>query len=190
MTPVYLLLIVFIDYTVPVRNLLLERYPQLALPSGPFDLDAPLPPPPDRIDWAAIETNVIPVKPELPKEDPSVPKPSISTPDNDTPSSPSGIEGVLASGSSSPRSIPEPLPEDEPEVAGEAETEIEPGSDAPPTWHDVALSIGAELMRTTRVETFQKLGYTLSAVSLPFEHIAPINVLRMGWGRGLLGIRC
>lgn len=169
------LLTVFIDYTIPVRNLLLERYPQLALPSGPFDLDTPLPPPPDRIDWAAIKTNVIPVTPELPKEDTSIPKPNSSVPDQDTPSSPPGIEGALASGSSSPRSIIEPLPECDAEAeAGveaktEAEAEIEPGSDAPPTWHDVALSIGAELMRITRVETFQKLGYTLSAVSLSFK---------------------
>ncbi|KAF8604519.1 DNA/RNA polymerase [Ceratobasidium sp. AG-I] len=158
---------VFIDYTIPARNLLLERYPQLALPPGPFDLDTPLPPPPDRIDWTAIETNVIPVASELPKEEASVPKPNTSVPHEDVPSSPSGIEGVLASGDSTPHSISEPLPEDEAEIeAGvepEPEPEIVPGSDAPPTWHDVALSIGAELMRETRVETFRKLGYTLSA---------------------------
>ncbi|CCO30498.1 DNA polymerase eta subunit [Rhizoctonia solani AG-1 IB] len=54
-----------------------------------------------------------------------------------------------------------------PPVASEpASDTIEPpeiGSDAPLTWHDVALSIAAELMRDIRQATFEKLGYTLSA---------------------------
>jgi DNA polymerase eta len=33
-----------------------------------------------------------------------------------------------------------------------------------PTWHDVALSIGAELMQKLRDDIRTKLGYTLSAV--------------------------
>ncbi|KAJ1307424.1 hypothetical protein OPQ81_001526 [Rhizoctonia solani] len=43
---------VFIDYTVPVRTIMLERYPELRIPDGLFDLDTPLPVPPVRIDWA------------------------------------------------------------------------------------------------------------------------------------------
>ncbi|KAJ1307425.1 hypothetical protein OPQ81_001527 [Rhizoctonia solani] len=60
--------------------------------------------------------------------------------------------GDIPSTSSIPTS-PDPPSEDQAEV----------GNDAPPTWHDVALSIAAELMRETRQATFEKLGYTLSA---------------------------
>lgn len=35
----------------------------------------------------------------------------------------------------------------------------------PSTWHDVALSIGAELIMRMRVDVKEKLGYTTSAVS-------------------------
>lgn len=37
--------------------------------------------------------------------------------------------------------------------------------DGDPTWHDVALSIAAELMRKIREDIHSKLGYTTSAVS-------------------------
>jgi DNA polymerase eta len=36
----------------------------------------------------------------------------------------------------------------------------------PITWHDIALSIGAELMFKARNEILQTLGYTTSAVSI------------------------
>jgi DNA polymerase eta len=36
--------------------------------------------------------------------------------------------------------------------------------DAPATWHDVALSIAAEMMGKVRVEISEQLGYTTSAV--------------------------
>ncbi|QRV89435.1 DNA repair protein REV1 [Ceratobasidium sp. AG-Ba] len=151
---------VFVDYTIPVRALMLERYPQLQLPSGPFDLDTPLPPPPEHIDWISLETNVIPARSEPPKNE-TASRPATPALDTDRTSSPGAIDGALASGSSTPRSDHDSLvlPKTEPEP----ETEIEPGNDAPPTWHDVALSIGAELMRATRKETYEKLGYTLSA---------------------------
>ncbi|KAG8695119.1 DNA-directed DNA polymerase eta rad30 [Ceratobasidium sp. 395] len=145
--------IVFIDYTLPVRTMMLERYPELRLPSGPFDLDTPLPPPPEHVDWASLETNVIPVSTEPSKEEENPSRSSTPSPGVDRPTSPSGIDGILASGSSTPRSDPAPLPLEE----------SEPGSDAPPTWHDIALSIGAEFMRTIRNETYEQLGYTLSA---------------------------
>jgi DNA polymerase eta len=38
-------------------------------------------------------------------------------------------------------------------------------SDTPTTWHDVALSIAAELMQKARQEVYTKLGYSTSAVS-------------------------
>lgn len=37
-----------------------------------------------------------------------------------------------------------------------------------PTWHDVALSIAAELMGSARAQVLQKLGYSTSAVSSVF----------------------
>ena len=36
----------------------------------------------------------------------------------------------------------------------------------PATWHDVALSIGSELMTKARQEVLQRLGYSTSAVGL------------------------
>ncbi|KAG9099979.1 DNA-directed DNA polymerase eta rad30 [Ceratobasidium sp. 370] len=137
---------------------MIERYPELRLPSGPFDLDTPLPQPPERIDWTSLETNVIPASTELAKGEAGTSRPSTPTPGADPSSSPSGVDGILAFGSSTPHfAFAPPQPEEaEPE-------EAEPESDVPPTWHDVALSIGAELMRTIRKETYEKLGYTLSA---------------------------
>lgn len=92
----------FIDFTQPVRKLLLERYPQLAQPSA-NELDNVLPPPPP-IKWDGLG-NIVP--------------------HDDTDDS-----------ESSP----------------------------PSTWHDVAISIAAELMHAVREEVRIKLGYTLSAV--------------------------
>jgi hypothetical protein len=58
---IYSILIVFIDYTIPVRVIMLERYPELRVPDGPFDLDTPLPSPPTRIDWSRTDAHIIPV---------------------------------------------------------------------------------------------------------------------------------
>ncbi|KAJ6631036.1 hypothetical protein B0H10DRAFT_1980512 [Mycena sp. CBHHK59/15] len=80
----------FMDFTRPVRQILLDRYPHLAhVPDdAPLGLDTPLPPPP-QISWR--QDNI------------------------------------------------------------------------PSTWHDVALSIAAELMAKVREEISSKLGYTTSA---------------------------
>lgn len=42
----------------------------------------------------------------------------------------------------------------------------EDNEDEPRTWHDVALSIAAELMDKIRAEVRTQLGYTTSAVSV------------------------
>lgn len=102
----------FVDFSIPVRSTLLERYPILA--QVPEDLDTPLPPAPV-IDWGDLST-VIPVNPD---------------------------EADKQEGASTSRT-PDPEPA--------------------PTWHDVALSIGAELMAKVRREVREKLGYTMSAV--------------------------
>ncbi|KAG2074174.1 DNA/RNA polymerase [Suillus decipiens] len=100
----------FIDFTRPVREKLLERYPYLAeaptdVPNG---MDSPLPPPPP-IKWNDLGTALLP-------------------------------EGTDDAGKKS-----------DIEVDGSA------------TWHDVALSIAAELMRNIREDIHSKLGYTTSA---------------------------
>ncbi|EGN99076.1 hypothetical protein SERLA73DRAFT_168617 [Serpula lacrymans var. lacrymans S7.3] len=104
----------FIDFTRPVREKILERYPYLAeVPhDAPNGIDSPLPPPPP-ISWNAIGF-LVPV----------------------TPSESAGNEG-------------------EELLRGE--------DDDSTTWHDVALSIAAELMDQIRKEVHTKLGYTTSA---------------------------
>jgi DNA polymerase eta len=104
----------FIDFTRPVREKLLERYPYLAhVPAdAPDGTDSPLPPPPP-INWDGLGS-VVPV-------------------------SPSG----------------------ETDGASEHSDEVDGGT----TWHDVALSIAAELMGKIREDIHSKLGYTTSAVN-------------------------
>jgi DNA polymerase eta len=100
----------FIDFTRPVREQLLERYPYLAqVPAdAPNGIDNPLPPPP-LIKWDNLGTVLLP-------------------------------EGSDSAGKRS---------------------DIEVDGDV--TWHDVALSIAAELMRKIREDIHSKLGYTTSA---------------------------
>ncbi|CAE6479132.1 unnamed protein product [Rhizoctonia solani] len=139
---------VFIDYTIPVRVVMLERYPELRIPDGPFDLDTPLPAPPAQIDWARLNAHVIPVT-------------NDSSADKDKPTRPSTpflTNEATSNTMDNTPSSPVPVSPDSP-LADLAEV----GSDAPPTWHDVALSIAAEFMRDIRQATFEKLGYTLSA---------------------------
>jgi DNA polymerase eta len=52
--------------------------------------------------------------------------------------------------------------EDEENADAEVHHDLE---EAPTTWHDVALSIAAELMEKARQEVNAKLGYSTSAVS-------------------------
>lgn len=101
----------YLDFSIPVRNALLERFPELnktaaELPQG---LDTPLPPPPSHIDWSSLG-NLIP------------------------------LEGLDA------------------DEKGKAKAE-----ETAPTWQDVAISIGAELMAKCRQNVKDELGYTCSA---------------------------
>uniref|UniRef100_A0A0W0FJ25 DNA polymerase eta n=1 Tax=Moniliophthora roreri TaxID=221103 RepID=A0A0W0FJ25_MONRR len=102
----------FIDFTKPVRQELLRRYPYLTSPpsDSPEGLDTPLPPPP-AIDWGSF-SNIIPV---IAKD-----------------------------------------PED-------LEHSKQYDDTAPNTWHDVGLSIAAEMMNKVRVAIAGTLGYTTSA---------------------------
>ncbi|KAG8825679.1 DNA-directed DNA polymerase eta rad30 [Serendipita sp. 401] len=106
----------FIDFTVPVQNTLLERYPDLAsFPTdSPLEMDTPLPPPPQDVTWP-LETMVIPIL----SDDEGTPEDAINT--------------------------------------------TTPHQESPTTWHDIGLSIAAELLAKVRSEILQTLGYTTSA---------------------------
>ncbi|KAI0749875.1 DNA/RNA polymerase [Daedaleopsis nitida] len=125
----------FIDFTKPVREELLKRYPHLAAvpPDAPDGLDTPLPRPPP-VSWDG-KGSVIPVNP--PSEEKEEP--------TDTPA-----EGASAGGA--------------PDCGGHARGDLGVGEeDEQTTWHDVALSIAAEFMLRIREDIRTKLGYTTSA---------------------------
>jgi len=125
----------FIDFTRPVREKLLERYPYLAqVPANaPDGTDSPLPPPPP-INWDDLGS-VVPVSPSV-------------------------------------------------ETDGTSEHPDE--TDGGTTWHDVALSIAAELMGKIREDIHLKLGYTTSAVSEFRPHQgATNNFTRDEWIQGI-----
>ena len=109
----------FIDFTRPVREELLRRYPHLAQapPGGP---DTPLPEPPTTVIWNA-NTSLIPISP---KDD--------VTDNPGEPGAPAVDDPVL--------------------------------EDPPITWHDIALSVAAEMMQSAREQVRAKLGYSTSAV--------------------------
>ncbi|KIK62517.1 hypothetical protein GYMLUDRAFT_223745 [Collybiopsis luxurians FD-317 M1] len=98
----------FIDFTKPVRQALLQRYPYLAQvpPDAPSGLDTPIPAPPS-VDWTS-DSHLIPIHPD-------------------------------------------------------SETANQDLKTDPPTWHDIALHIAAEMMHKVRVDIANKLGYTTSA---------------------------
>lgn len=137
----------FIDFTKPVREELLKRYPYLATvpPDARNGIDTPLPPPPP-ISWDG-RGNVVPVVP--PKETSEEAKEGGST--------------AVASSSKDPE-----ISDEEPSTSEhEYDDEESPVNedDQQTTWHDVALSIAAELMMRIREDIRTKLGYTTSAVS-------------------------
>jgi DNA polymerase eta len=140
----------FIDFTHPVREELLKRYPHLAtVPSdAPNGKDTPLPPPP-HVSWDKLGTRV-PIYPSLPLSPTEFQHTNEETMDE---SNNDGHEEPIA-----PKR----------DVA-EASVNMEPGrpmdkDDDNITWHDIALSIAAELMGKIRYDIHTKLGYTTSAV--------------------------
>ena len=113
----------FIDFTRPVREELLRRYPHLTQ-APPCGTDTPLPSPSAAVVWNT-NTNVIPISTDGGAENPG--EPGASTTDD---------------------------PERE---------------EPPTTWHDTALSIGAEMMQRARDQVRVTLGYSTSAVCAPFS---------------------
>lgn len=124
----------YLEFTQPVRDLILERNPHLAaVPSdSALGLDTPLPDPPI-IDWEALG-NIVPV---------------ISEEEQAKEAEEGGNEDAA---------------EGKGKVAVPPSSQvIERPSDPVNAWSDYALSIGAELMQKCRREVLQQLGYTCSA---------------------------
>lgn len=126
----------FFDFSLPVKDEILRRYPHLSQPppDSPLGQDTPLPPAP-RIPFHQ-ESVVIPPDPHAAKEKEQ---------------KASEEEKKEEEGEKSP-SPPPPEPEPAPVVLTE-------------TWHDVALSIAAEMLQSMRDIVRTELGYTTSAVS-------------------------
>ncbi|GAA5896768.1 hypothetical protein JCM8208_007082 [Rhodotorula glutinis] len=134
----------FLDLTLPVRQLLLERYPSLsALPSG-ATLDEPLPAPVelgitrDSVPWADL-CNLVPFAGQ--KQD--------------------KIKRLDAEGAPVPASSSSPV---KPSALDLGADDGEDDDGEPPlSWSDVALSLGALLVGDIRNAVRARLGYTCSA---------------------------
>ncbi|KAI0775024.1 DNA/RNA polymerase [Trametes elegans] len=126
----------FIDFTRPVREELLKRYPYLATvpPDAPNGVDSPLPPAPP-ISWDGLGT-IVPVHP-------------VSNPLKEQEQSRENSDS-----NDSAAKILDAVVDD---------VEAVEEDDNTTTWHDVALSIAAELMMRIREDIRSKLGYTTSA---------------------------
>ncbi|KAI0346179.1 DNA/RNA polymerase [Trametopsis cervina] len=137
----------FIDFTRPVRDELMRRYPYLASvpPDAPDGKDSPLPPPPP-ISWDSLGT-VIPVNPP-----PAVQATEVREQDDRDDGEPEDASELSLEHDG--EDVPMP------DTVSDGAIEEEDGST---TWHDVALSIAAELMGQIRRDIFTKLGYSTSA---------------------------
>ncbi|GAA5999791.1 hypothetical protein JCM10207_005912 [Rhodosporidiobolus poonsookiae] len=156
----------FLDLTLPVRKLLLERYPALAsAPDG--DLDAPLPSPaslgvgPETVDWDAVG-NLVPVHGQ--KKD----KVKRLNPDGtDAPPSSSPVKPSLPPTTTTAASPPfanAPPPAADPDADCNAAVLDSPDPPEPPlTWSDLCLALAAEVVMTIRAAVKERLGYTCSA---------------------------
>ena len=155
----------FIDFTRPVREELLRRFPHLATvpPDAPNGADTPLPPPPP-ISWDGMG-NLVPVHPQ---ED-----------------EPTGQENSKREQDDGYESDDAPLA-DGPEASKSKSVEDDLGAEAEKqtTWHDVALSIAAGLMMRIREDIRDKLGYTTSAVRTGPSSLTPsLNTESQGLAR-------
>ncbi|PFH53118.1 hypothetical protein AMATHDRAFT_73645 [Amanita thiersii Skay4041] len=134
----------FIDFTLAVRKIILGRFPHLAQvpPDAPHGADTILPPPPP-ISWDGLGY-IIPITPQTPSSAAESAKDNIIGDSEDA--SPRQDDGLIRK-----------------REAVEEETEVNESEDSVTTWHDVALSIAAELMEKVRKDIYEKLGYTTSA---------------------------
>ncbi|KAK2460925.1 hypothetical protein APHAL10511_007395 [Amanita phalloides] len=142
----------FFDFTRPVRKIMLERFPYLAKvpPDAIHGIDTVLPPPPPitRNDLGHVINSPTPSS----NDDSKLSGVSLEArQDGDANGGPSSVLQVH----------PPEKPSNETKL--EKEAEIYENEDSITTWHDVALSIAAELMQKARQEVLEKLGYSTSA---------------------------
>ncbi|GJN90929.1 hypothetical protein Rhopal_003943-T1 [Rhodotorula paludigena] len=153
----------YLDLTLPVRELLLKKYPALATaPSG--NLDEPLPPPSslgvNETDYRWDEVgNLIPIsgqkKEKVKRLDPTgAPMPSSSSP---------AKPAVDAATSDSTLDIPAAAATSAAAAASEDDSPTPDPPEPPLTWSDVCLYLGASLVRDIRAIVRERLGYTCSA---------------------------
>ena len=145
----------FIDFTKAIREVLLQRYPHIAqVPTDALKgVDTPLPPPPP-ILWDGLGS-LIPVNPP-----PISAKGGIGEEEDEIEGSSTGhqthVEDIINNEGHGLQG----------NIEKKADADLPPGmEDSQVTWHDVALSIAAEMMQKAREEVRVKLGYSTSAVS-------------------------
>lgn len=134
----------YLDFSQPVRDLILARNPHLAaVPAdAKFDLDTPLPSPP-AIDWENLG-NIVPVLSEQEQQAAQAEqKKEVEAADGDEESD-------------SDQAATSPAPPASSQI-------IEQPKDHLNAWSDYALSIAAELMQKCRKDVLEQLGYTCSA---------------------------
>lgn len=139
-------------------------------------VDTPLPPPPPLV-WDSLG-NLIPVNPppiseEKPQEGKSYQidgiENNVKTSTEDTKQEPSTPKGSDVESNAQYT-----------ETKGELNVLAE--SELPTTWHDVALSIAAELMGKAREEVRVKMGYSTSAVNSLCSHVETVFYLLLKIG--------
>ncbi|BGO91840.1 hypothetical protein NBRC10512_007638 [Rhodotorula toruloides] len=144
----------FLDLTLPVRQLLLDRYPALSsAPSG--SLDEPLPSPSalgvqdGDIKWDGL-CNLIPFSGQK--------KEKVRRLNPDGTAAPPSSSPTKAVAPSDGATAPAPL------AAAADDSSPTPDPPEPPlTWSDLCLSLGASIVRDVRVAVKERLGYTCSA---------------------------
>ncbi|GAA5902637.1 hypothetical protein JCM6882_009339 [Rhodosporidiobolus microsporus] len=155
----------YLDLTLPVRKLLLAKYPALSsAPNG--DLDALLPPPSALgitsadIDWEAAG-NLVPVSGQKKEKLKRLLPDGTDAPPSSSPIKPGEVSTAAADGDA--------VPPDEAAVAaaateeGDASPSPDPPAEPPLTWSDLCLYLGAGVMVEIRTAVRERLGYTCSA---------------------------
>lgn len=152
----------YCDLTLAVRQVILQRFPELARPpaNSPLGLDTPLPPPP-RIDWTDLGYRV----------------PTEGAHEE----AEGGGDGKDAQERTGHASGQGDLGGNGPEVIAADAFKTAAINSSPPlvqqaaSWTDYALACGAELILKIRQEVMDRLGYTMSAGIAPNKTLAKLS---------------
>ncbi|BGP25082.1 DNA polymeraseeta subunit [Rhodotorula toruloides] len=143
----------FLDLTLPVRQLLLDRYPALSSAAS-GNLDEPLPSPSElgvqdgNIKWDEL-CNLIPFLGQKKEKVRRLNPDGTAAPPSSSPTKAAATsDGAAASASGAAADDGSPTPEP---------------PEPPFTWSDICLSLGASIVRDVRAAVKERLGYTCSA---------------------------